>query len=133
MLFLSVYLQAMKKTVVILFLFSILLQTFSSLFIVANYLLNKEYISKNFCENRDKPKMHCNGKCHLMKQLQKQNKKENSPINGIKEKNEIQYFNETVDFSCLNAFFVIEKFPDFLVEKTTSPSFPVFRPPLFNS
>lgn len=38
-----------------------------------DYALNKEYISKNLCENRNKPKMHCNGKCHLMQQLKKAN------------------------------------------------------------
>ena len=41
------------------------------LFPVIDYLLNKEYIAKNLCENRNKPKMNCNGKCHLMKQLKK--------------------------------------------------------------
>lgn len=35
------------------------------------YALNKNYIAKNLCENRFIPTMHCNGKCHLMKQLQK--------------------------------------------------------------
>jgi hypothetical protein len=60
--------------------------------IVVNYELNKEYISKNLCENKAKPMMHCNGKCHLRKQLQKEDKKENSPSNNIKEKFEIQFF-----------------------------------------
>ncbi|HEU4716892.1 MAG TPA: hypothetical protein VFU15_03625 [Bacteroidia bacterium] len=37
----------------------------------ADYLLNRNYIANVLCENRDKPKMHCNGKCHLMKELKK--------------------------------------------------------------
>lgn len=36
-----------------------------------DYAVNKDFIAKNLCENRKKPKMNCNGKCHLMKQLKK--------------------------------------------------------------
>ncbi|SHG07309.1 hypothetical protein SAMN05444396_104162 [Flavobacterium segetis] len=38
---------------------------------VLEYVLNYEYISKVLCINKDKPKMQCNGKCHLMKELAK--------------------------------------------------------------
>lgn len=35
---------------------------------VLDYQLNRaSYLRR--CENRDKPKMHCNGKCHLNKQI----------------------------------------------------------------
>jgi len=40
---------------------------------VIHYLLNKDYIAKNLCVNRDKPKSCCKGKCHMIKQLQKAN------------------------------------------------------------
>lgn len=33
--------------------------------------VNQTYISQKLCENKDKPKMHCNGKCYLGKQLNK--------------------------------------------------------------
>ena len=33
------------------------------------YHLNYNYIVKNECINRDKPLIHCNGKCYLHKQL----------------------------------------------------------------
>ena len=35
------------------------------------YQLNLDYIVENLCENKDKPKIKCNGKCYLMKQLKK--------------------------------------------------------------
>jgi hypothetical protein len=38
---------------------------------IVDYLFNKEYIAKNLCINRDKPKSCCKGKCHLVKQLKK--------------------------------------------------------------
>jgi hypothetical protein len=38
---------------------------------IVDYLINKDYIAKNLCVNRDKPKSCCKGKCHLVKQLKK--------------------------------------------------------------
>ena len=43
------------------------MQTFSKAMIVAEYQLNREYIAKNLCVNKSRPKMHCNGRCHMMK------------------------------------------------------------------
>lgn len=36
-----------------------------------NYYVNYTYISTTLCENKDKPQMHCNGKCHLKKTIAK--------------------------------------------------------------
>lgn len=33
------------------------------------YELDKEYITEQFCINKDKPALKCNGKCHLAAQL----------------------------------------------------------------
>ena len=69
-----------------------LLQTFSSFVIQAEYLLNKSYIAAVLCENKDKPMMHCNGKCYLSKQLKKQEKQEQNAPNGIMKKMDAQPF-----------------------------------------
>jgi len=37
------------------------------------YALFRDYISKNLCVNKDKPKSCCHGKCYLKKQLSKSN------------------------------------------------------------
>jgi hypothetical protein len=47
----------------------LLVQVFNKWLIVFDYRLNKDFIAKNLCENKAKPKMHCNGKCQLMKKL----------------------------------------------------------------
>jgi hypothetical protein len=39
--------------------------------ICLHYQLNKAYIAANLCENKARPSMKCNGKCHLRKQLAK--------------------------------------------------------------
>lgn len=36
------------------------------------YALNQDYIAEFLCINKDKPKLACDGKCHLAKQLEKQ-------------------------------------------------------------
>lgn len=49
----------------------VLLQTFSQELLVVDYQLHKERVTQLFCVNKDKPQLHCNGKCHLAKQLRK--------------------------------------------------------------
>ena len=49
----------------------ILFQTFSQELMVLDYQVHKERITKLFCVNKASPQLHCNGKCHLVKQLRK--------------------------------------------------------------
>jgi hypothetical protein len=39
------------------------------MYLYAGYELNKNYIAAVLCENKAKPKLHCNGKCYLAKKL----------------------------------------------------------------
>ena len=48
---------------------SLLLQLFSREVIVMSFQLNRDYIAKTLCENRNRPQLHCNGKCYLAKRL----------------------------------------------------------------
>ena len=56
-----------------------------SLFILSIYQVNKKSITAAFCENKMKPAMHCNGKCHLKKELQEQEKSEKKNTSNHKE------------------------------------------------
>ncbi|MDO6517190.1 hypothetical protein [Zobellia uliginosa] len=58
---------------------------------VAEYIANYDYIKNVLCENRDKPMLHCDGKCYLAKQLAKESE-ENSknPFGEKQAKVEIQ-------------------------------------------
>ena len=38
---------------------------------VFEYLVNYDYIVNELCENKLKPELKCNGKCHLTKELAK--------------------------------------------------------------
>lgn len=45
---------------------------FRPLWPIVNYVANYDYIVENFCVNKDKPELKCNGQCYLMKQLAEQ-------------------------------------------------------------
>jgi hypothetical protein len=56
----------------------ILLQSASLLLVNSSYIANHSYIASVLCENRDKPQMHCDGKCVLKRELNNQQEKESS-------------------------------------------------------
>lgn len=62
---------------------------FSRLFVYAGFELNRNYIASALCENRDKPEMHCNGKCYLLKKLKQAEEKEKNQ-NRESQKNHFQ-------------------------------------------
>lgn len=66
----------LKRGFAILILAALAAQSFSQLGIVAYYRLNRAYIAKYLCINRDKPMMHCNGKCYLARQLRENEQRE---------------------------------------------------------
>lgn len=64
--------------------------------LLINYQLNKVEITNKFCVNKDKPKLNCNGKCHLKKQLQKVDEQEKKSQQSQNKLKEIQLFIENV-------------------------------------
>ena len=52
----------------------------------ANFLLNRDFITKTFCVNRDKPVMQCNGRCHLSKLIKESKEQEKDTPNTVEEK-----------------------------------------------
>jgi hypothetical protein len=109
----------------------VLLQSFSNLLILADYQLNKSYIIAELCINKSKPKMHCNGKCHLVKQLQKDNGSAQAPGCKLKQKTEEQrlttmpgvtFFDESVE---LSIHFVYTE------NRYSAPEKTIFHPPSF--
>lgn len=58
--------------------FTTLAANLSQLFVYAGFELNQNYIASELCINRDKPQLHCNGKCYLMRKLKQAEQKEKS-------------------------------------------------------
>jgi hypothetical protein len=71
------------KKVILIVIFALI---FKPIFPVLNYAINYDYITKVLCINKAKPKLQCNGKCHLMKELAKASENE-KPINSDKKDN----------------------------------------------
>lgn len=75
---------------------------------VFEYIVNYEYISKVLCVNKEKPKMKCNGKCHLMQELAKSSESE-KPISDkkiIAQEFEILFFQEIKSITMCHFFFI---------------------------
>jgi hypothetical protein len=56
--------------------FTVLTASCTQLFVYAGFTLNQKYIATQLCVNRDKPQLHCNGKCYLMRKLKQAEQKE---------------------------------------------------------
>lgn len=67
-----------------------MLQTFSMYAIRGAYLLNKDFIARVLCINKEKPKMQCEGKCYLSKKLKEQEQQDQQAPHLKKEKYEVQ-------------------------------------------
>ena len=64
-----------KIITAIVFLLAFASQTFYKAFIVFDYAANTKAYARN-CVNKSRPKMHCNGKCQMMKKLQEEERKD---------------------------------------------------------
>lgn len=84
----SLQLCTMRLSLILLVLLAVLLQTFRQAEVIFGYHLNKGYITENFCVNKAKPEMQCNGKCHLKKELKE------SEENASKNPVSLKQFNE---------------------------------------
>lgn len=74
--------------------------------------------------------MHCNGKCHLKKQLDKEDKKQQSLPGSSKEKSEVQFFSDATfpELAIANSE-VIPHF-NYCFYYPDAPAFSIFHPPL---
>lgn len=70
--------------------------SFSQAVVVADFYANQDSIARTLCENRDKPMMHCNGRCQLCKRLAKQdNQDKDNPERKAENRNEVLFCQET--------------------------------------
>jgi len=100
--------------------------------IVVSYHVNKEYITANFCENKAKPQMKCNGKCYLAKKIQAEEKQEQQLPSILKRIGDVTLFFSTQHFSFLHAMpsgltAVTNSF--YLLKTYSSPLDCIFQPP----
>lgn len=71
------------------------------------YLLDNSDFIEFFCENKDKPQMHCNGNCQLSKIADRQDEKKDFPV-IVQLTNELVFYSEKFEF----------EFPEQLIQTT---------------
>lgn len=128
------YICIVKKILFLLALFMLLKPVLP----VIDYVVNYEYITKVLCVNKAKPKLQCNGKCHLMKELAKTSESQ-TPISSNKKiashELEVLFFEEIKSFNIRYIYFDKNQFLNTnysdLYSNLNSDS--VFRPPIFIS
>lgn len=94
----------MKALFLYLVVAGILLQHVCQTVIFTDFCLHKNYIAKVLCENRNNPSMHCNGKCHLHKQFQQDEKRKGSDRQSLPEMKELSWDNPPAacfNFNCI--------------------------------
>jgi hypothetical protein len=103
--------------------------TFQRYVIYAGYELNNKYIASKLCENRDKPWMHCNGKCYFMKKLKQAEEREKSE-EGQAQKSLIQQVFHSKPLAVKFHSHILQVMP-VPNSKVSLPQvyYPIFRPP----
>ncbi|MBV8324751.1 hypothetical protein [Chryseobacterium sp.] len=112
-----------------------LYMVFRPLIPVVEYAVNYDYIVSTLCVNKNKPEIHCNGKCYLSKELAKANDSETSPFNKTKPSGqkmldiyilpEIAKISVTEKIPFFNFNFIYETAYSFLFLNS------IFKPPVF--
>ncbi|ASW75013.1 hypothetical protein IQ37_00075 [Chryseobacterium piperi] len=108
---------------------------FRPLIPIMEYVANYNYIVETLCINKDKPEIHCNGKCYLSKELAKTNDTESTPFSKGKSSGQkvldIYILPEITEIKNTNTkyhtrfSFIYETNYSFLFLKH------IFRPPVF--
>ena len=81
----------LKRGLAILLLFALISTNFSQLLVYAGFRVNQKYISNKLCENKNRPWMHCNGKCYLMKKIRQ--------VEENEQKQEVKDYSSRLDIS----------------------------------
>lgn len=81
--------KVLKKLAALILLLAFAAQTFSQPLMLLSYYFNNAAYAKD-CINKARPKMHCNGKCQLMKKMKQEEKSEQqNPERKMENKNEV--------------------------------------------
>jgi hypothetical protein len=116
----------------IIFFAAFLAQTFSRSFVLADYFANTAKYAKS-CVNKARPKMHCNGKCQMMKKIQQEEKQDQeNPDRKSDNKTELILSSKSFFAVLNNIHFTTYKKPLFQTEAdgyTFNCAFSIFHPP----
>lgn len=119
----------MQKLLSIVLLFAFASQCFSQWGVIAGYELNKSYIARVLCVNRDKPAMHCDGKCYLSLKMRQDQQRKDSENGHIGSKIDMLLFSPNRTLSLPLIASDIVHFAPFTTRDYSTPHFAFFHPP----
>ncbi len=104
---------------------------------VLDYIINYDYIATELCENKAKPELHCNGKCHLAKELAKaaEDEKPVSEKKSGRAQAEVLFFEAVPQFvfSPKTTVSIIVAMPEYCNSYSHLDASSFFHPPVFIS
>lgn len=105
----------------------------SRFFVYAGFELNKKYIAGNLCINKDRPWLHCNGKCYFMKKIRQaeENEKKQEAKDNL-NKMEVSFFQEPYRVAFVEPIILSVRqaiFPSYACPYSESYIDTIFRPP----
>ena len=108
---------------------SLVSANFSRFFVYAGFELNKDYIATKLCENRNKPQLHCNGKCYFMKKIKQAEEKQNTDDRQA-QKNPFQEanFNQPATVKFYSVLLSVTKVPNYRIQLPQQVA-SIFQPP----
>lgn len=94
-----------------------------------DYWMHKDLIASTLCENKERPELKCNGKCHLKKEIQAaENEKEEGQTVSVRLM--VEFFQPLPQFSLRKLFPQQEKhFPAYSDNTAPGHRTAIFHPP----
>ncbi len=108
----------------------ILTQTFSKWIILADFAINRAYITEKLCINKAKPVLQCKGKCQLSKKMISESKESQGETTTLKEKGtDALYFERPGITHITFRMSLARNLTGYLLTLPVSPVFDIFHPP----
>lgn len=119
----------LKQITVCILLLAFTASSFCRAVIVMDYYANSTVYAKQ-CENKARPKMHCNGKCQMMKKLQQQEKQEQGdPERKASLKYEVFFADRFALPAKPHSPAAHRQFAPLLIQSLSDRAYPLLRPP----
>jgi len=119
-----------KNAFIFTLLLAIVVQSFSKVCIWVEFKLNQEYIAKTLCVQKEVEDNCCKGSCHLTKQLEEDDKNQDSQSRDMKNLKEIQLYHENnQSFLLISPLTLEHSFVTQSMSQVVKRALEIFHPP----
>lgn len=123
----------LKRFTAIVLLVALISSNCSLFFVYAGFELNHKYIAENLCINKNRPWLHCNGKCYFMKKIHQaeENEKKQEAKDNL-SRLEVSFFQEPYQVAFIEPVILEANkstFPRYTYQYSSRYIETIFRPP----